>query len=154
MSYDLTNVNNFLSNLKDTNVEQPETTVVINSGDVVSNILRNETVKLSRLDHVTNELLNYVTDSKVIKNLDYKEKQNLLRTIIDIQNNSRDFIFRVAELSSKNTFLQEVLKLSQGPKEIIQSENGETYISSIDDETRKNLTELLRDVVNERVRNS
>jgi hypothetical protein len=152
--YNLNKVNNFLNNSNPEPLETPESNVVLNSGDVVKNILINETVKLGRLDYVTNELLNYITDSKTIKQLSYKEKQNLLKTITEIQTNSRDFIFKVAELSSKNSFLQEVLKMTQGEKEIIQSSNGETYISSIDDETRKNLSEILRDVVNERVRNS
>ena len=44
--------------------------------------------------------------------------------------------------------------MAQEPKELITSCNGETYISNIDEETRRNLTEILRDVVNERVRNS
>ena len=146
----LTRVNEFLS--KKEIVPSEETSVILNGPDTIKNILVNETLKLGRLEAVTNELLDYITDSKTMKNLSYKEKQNLLTTITNIQANSRDFIFRVAELSTKNTFLQEVLKMAQGPREIIQSESGEVYVSNIDDETRKNLTELLRDIVNERVR--
>lgn len=146
----LTKVNEFLS--KKEIVPSEETPIILNGPDTIKNILVNETLKLGRLEAVTNELLDYITDSKTMKNLSYKEKQNLLTTITNIQANSRDFIFRVAELSTKNTFLQEVLKMAQGPREIIQSESGEVYVSNIDDETRKNLTELLRDIVNERVR--
>lgn len=153
MNYKLTKVNNFLNNIQEQETVV-ESNIVLSGPDAIKNILINETVKLNRLENVTNELLNYLTDPKAIKQLSYKEKQNLLGTITDIQTNSRDFIFRVAELSAKNTFLQEVLRMAQEPREIITSCNGETYISSIDDETRKNLTEILRDVVNERVRNS
>ena len=153
MGNKLTKVNDFLNNIE----EEPEikqTNIVLSGPDAIKNILVNETLKLTRLESVTNELLNYLTDHKAIKQLTYKEKQHLLSTITDIQTNSRDFIFKVAELSSKNSFLQEVLKMAQEPKELITSCNGETYISNIDEETRRNLTEILRDVVNERVRNS
>lgn len=153
MGSKLTKVNDFLNNIDEAS-EIKQTNIVLSGPDAIKNILVNETLKLTRLESVTNELLNYLTDHKAIKQLTYKEKQHLLSTITDIQTNSRDFIFKVAELSSKNSFLQEVLKMAQEPKELITSCNGETYISSIDEETRRNLTEILRDVVNERVRNS
>lgn len=153
MSYKLTKVNNFLDSVEQDNIA-PETQVVLSGPDAIKNILVNETIKLNRLETITNELLNYLADSRAIKKLSYKEKQYLLTTITNIQANSRDFIFKVAEMSSKNAFLQEVLRVTQEPREIITSSNGETYISSIDDETRKNLTEILRDVVNERIRNA
>jgi hypothetical protein len=129
-----------------------ETSAVLNGPDTVKNILINETNKLNRLESVTNELLNYITDSNAIKRLTYKEKKSLLETITTIQNNTRDFIFRVAEVSAKNTFLQELLKTTQGPRQLVQSSNGEVYESNIDDHTRKQLTELLRDMVNDEVR--
>ena len=74
---------------------------------------------MNRLETITNELLNYLADSKAIKKLSYKEKQYLLTTITNIQDNSRDFILKVAEMSSKNAFLQEVLRVTQEPREII-----------------------------------
>ena len=148
----LNRVNEFLRN-QVTEVSK-ETSVVLNGPDAIKNILVNETVKLGKLEEVSNTLLNYLTDSKEIKRLSYKEKQNLLRTITEIQTNSRDFIFKVAELSSKNAFLQNVLKATQEPRQILTSSNGETYISNIDEDTRRNLTEILRDMVNERTRNS
>ena len=152
MSYNLSKVNEYLNQVPQ---ETEETTQVILSGqDSIKNILISETLKLQRLDGVANELLNYVTDSKQIRKLSYKEKQNLLKTICEIQTNSRDFIFKVAELSNKNAVLQQVLQMAQGPKEIVQSSSGEVYVSTIDDETRKNLSELLRDFINERARNS
>lgn len=153
MSYRLTKVNEFLNEVPKPN-EVAETQVVLSGPDAIKNILMNETNKLCRLENVTNILLDYITDPKAIKQLSYKEKQHLLNTITDIQNNSRDFIFKVAEMSSKNSFLQEVLKMAQEPNEIITSSNGETYVSSISDEARRNITEILRNVINERVRST
>ena len=153
MSKKLTRVNDFLQRIKkEDNITEND--VILSGPDVIKNILVNETIKLSKLESVSNELLAYLTDSKVMRQLSYKEKQNLLGMITDIQNNSRDFIFKVAELSNKNTFLKEVLKLAEEPKDIIVSENGETYISQIDDETRKNLSEILINIVNDRVTNT
>ena len=150
---DFLNVNNFLNSLEESD-QVKEVEVVMNDPDVVKNILLNEIVKVNRLESVTSELLNYITDSKAIKNLTYKEKQSLLRNIIEIQTNSRDFIFRAAELANKNEFLKKIMEVSYKPNQVIQSCNGESYISSIDDETRRDLTELLRDVINERCRNN
>lgn len=149
----LSKVNQFLQGMNEQN-NIMESNVVLSGPDAIKNILINETLKLGKLEKVSNELLNYLTDSKVIKKLSYKEKQYLFNQINTVQNNSRDFIFRVAELSNKNAFLQEVLKLAEGPKEILVSESGEKYISTIDDETRRNLSEILIDIVNERVANT
>ena len=123
----LSKVNQFLQDIQEK--DKPiENNIVLSGPDAIKNILINETIKLGRLENVSNELLNYLTDSKVIKKLSYKEKQYLFNQISDVQNNSRDFIFKVAELSNKNAFLQEVLKLAEGPKEILVSESGEKYI--------------------------
>jgi hypothetical protein len=150
----LSNVNNFMKKIEEAD-NQIETDIVLSGPDAIKNILVSETIKLSKLQSVSNELLSYLTDSKVIKQLSYKEKQNLFNTISNTENNSRDFIFRVAELANKNAFLQEVLKLAEKPKDqIITSENGETYITTIDDETRRNLSEIIRDVINDRVINT
>lgn len=141
----LRRVNNFLAEnaIKD---EQACNTV-LNGPDALKNILINETIKLNRLEQVSVQLINYLTEHNQLKKLSHKEKQSLLMDISEIQNNSRDFIFKVAELSSKNVFLQEILKLNQQTTHIETSVTGEKYLSSIDDDTRRNLTELLRTVV-------
>lgn len=146
----LDKVNAFLTNLETPKIQE-DNTVILSGPDAIRNILLNETVKLNKLEMVSNELLQYLTDSRVIRELSYKDKKSLFETISQVQNNSRDFIFRFAELSNKNTFLQEILKLANTPKEIITSENGETYVSTVDDDTRKHLSEILRDIVNDRV---
>lgn len=150
MSYKLTRINEFL-NKKDEVSEVKETGIILSGPDTVKNILINETIKLNKLECVSAELLNYITDSKIIKQLSYKEKQNLLRTITDIQINSRDFIFKVAEMSAKNEFLKEVLKLSRGTEKVI-SESGEVVESSITEEDRKHLSQIVRDFLNEETR--
>ena len=94
-----------------------------------------------------------LTDSKEIKKLSYKEKQGLLRDITAIKADSRDFMVRFAELSTKNELVREVIELAKEPKEVVTSENGQTYISKIDEETRKELSEMLRNVINDRIRN-
>lgn len=155
MNYKLTKVNEFLNSEIIPNEKDVETSTIITSGpDTIKNILVSETLKLQKLESASSELLSYLTDSKIMKRLSHKDKQSLLTTITSIQTNSRDFILRVAELSNKNKFLQEVLRMAQEPKTIIQSSEGETYISSIDEDTRRDLSELLRDLVHERVRNN
>ena len=148
--YNLSRVNKLLNDNKQE--VKNESGIIVSGPDTIKNILMNETLKLAKLEQVSNELLNYVTDSKVIKHLSYKEKQNLLKTVIEIQTNSRDFIFKVAELSSKNEFLKKVLELSQEPKEKVITSNGEVFESSIDENKRQQLTELLREVANNMVR--
>lgn len=149
----LDRVNEFL---KTTKVEEHRlaTDIVMNGSDTVKNILVNETIKINRLEKLTSSLLDYIGDEKAIKKLSYKDQQELLKTVSMIQNSSRDFIFKVAELSAKNEFIKKVLEVTNQPNEVITSSSGEKYISTIDEETRKNLTEVLRDMVNENIRNS
>ena len=149
MDYKLTKVNEFLKKKEEQVPEVKETGIILNGPDTIKNILINETIKLNKLEQVSAELLSYLTDSKAMKKLSRKEQQSLLRDIVTIQTNSRDFIFKVAELSSKNEFLKKILDLTQGPREVVISENGEVFESSIDDKDRKRLAEILRDAMND-----
>ena len=152
MDYKLTKVNECLKKKEEQVPEVKETGIILNGPDTIKNILINETIKLNKLEQVSAELLTYLTDSKAMKKLSRKEQQSLLRDIVTIQTNSRDFIFKVAELSSKNEFLKKILDLTQGPKEVVISENGEVFESSIDEKDRKRLAEILRDVMNDKTR--
>lgn len=152
MNYKLTKVNEFLKKKEEQVPEVKETGIILNGPDTIKNILINETIKLNKLEQVSAELLNYLTDSRAMKKLTRKEQQSLLRDIVAIQTNSRDFIFKVAELSTKNEFLKKILELSQGTKEMVISEDGEVFESSISEEERKKLAEILRDVMNDRTR--
>ena len=109
-------------------------------------------MKASKLEMVSDELIRYLTDSKAIKQLSYKEKQNLLKDVTAIKADSRDFMVRFAELSTKNALVAKVIEMAEGDKPLIQSESGEVYTSSIDDGTRKELSELLRTIINDRLR--
>lgn len=148
--YDLSRVNNLLN--KKEEVAPQETGIILSGPDTIKNILVNETIKLNKLEQVEAELINYLTDSREMRKLSRKEQQSLLRDIVSIQTNSRDFIFKVAEMSHKNEFLKQVLELAQGPKEVVVSESGEVFESSITEDDRKHLTELVRDILNDQTR--
>lgn len=153
MDYKLDKVNRFLT--KKQMEQQPtaqESSIILNGPDTIKNILINETIKLNKLEQVSGELINHLTDSKEMKRLPRKEQQSLLRDVVAMQTNSRDFIFRVAEMSSKNEFLKQVLELAKGPKEVVLSENGEVFESSITDSDRRHLDEVLRNMLNDQTR--
>lgn len=146
----LTRINDYLA--KQPPAIPEETEVVLNGPDTMRNILINETVKLSKLEQVSNELIADITDPNVRRLMNQKEKQNLLRLVQEVEKDSRDFIFKVAEMSTKNSFLNEVLKIAQNPTEVVISEDGTVYKSSITEEQRNDLTILLRDILNEQTR--
>lgn len=150
MGFRLTKINKLLDN----NLPEvkPENNIIVNGKETIKNILVNETIKLSKLEQVSNELLADITDIKVRRTMTQKEKQNLLRLVQEVEKDSRDFIFRVAEMSTKNAVLNEILKLAQNGTERVVSENGEVFDSSITEEQRKDLTILLRDILNEQTR--
>lgn len=144
----LERVNKFLQERKS---EMPQE-VVLQGPDTIKNIIAFETQKLAFLENINSHLLAQVADIKTINKLSYKEKQQLLRFLTDIQNDSRDFILNVAALCSKNQFLEQVLKLSTMDTITVESDNGETFESVISEERRKELTEMLRDAINDRAR--
>ena len=147
----LTRVNEFL-NKKQEISENKETEIILNGPDTIKNIFLNELIKLNKLEEVSGTLINYLTEDKTMKNLSHKEKQSLLRDITVIQTNSRDFIFKVAELSTKNEFIKKLLDITQTKTEKVISENGEIIQSSISEDDRKTLTRLLVDLVNDRTK--
>lgn len=148
----LDRVNKFLSEQN----KQPEkdAEIIVSGPDCIKNIFVSEAMKAAKLEIVSDELINYLTDSKAMRNLSYKEKQGLLRDVTAIKADSRDFMVRFAELSTKNELVKKVIEMAEGPKELVKSENGEVYVSKIDEETRKDLSELLRNVINDRIRNN
>ena len=151
MDYKLDKVNQFLSK-KDENIKPVENNIILNGPDTLKNILFNETLKLNKLENVSNQLLDYLTDSKEMKRLSRKEQQSLLRDIVAIQTNSRDFIVKMAEMATKNEVVRQVIQLSKGPKEIVISENGEVFDSSITETDRRRLEDLLRTMLDDKTR--
>ena len=146
----LEKINNFLKNIEIKSAPAEE--IVLQGPDTLRNILEHETQKLAFLEQVNSALLYQVANPKVIKKLSYKEKKELLRFLSDIQNDSRNFIINMASLCAKNSFFDEVLKLSKAPTVTVVSDNGETFESLITEERRKELTEMLRDEINTRAR--
>lgn len=150
---ELDRVNKFLQNEKN-NIVPLQNEIIVSGPDTLRSIMYNETNKLNKLEMASNILLDYICDAKQIKALTYKEKQQTLRLIADMANNSRDFMIKMAELSSKNEFLKELLNQATKTKETVISENGEVFETLIDEDARKLLSEMVRNVVNERVRGS
>lgn len=150
----LERVNKFLAQSNSNPDLEQQSEILVSGPDCIKNIFISEAMKTAKLEMVSDELIKYITDSKAIKQLTYKEKQNLLKDITAIKADSRDFMIRFAELSTKNTLVQKVLEMAEGNTSLVKSESGEIYQSSIDEDTRKELSELLRNVINDRIRDN
>lgn len=144
----LTRVNEFL---KKNEVAIPqESGIVLNSADAIKNIVMSEIMDIARLDKISDELITYL--SKDLKRQTRKEQQSFLRDVEWIKSNKRDFVFRVAQETNKNQFLNKIFTLASQPKEKVISENGEVFESSITEENRLQLSELIRDILDEKTR--
>lgn len=144
----LTRVNEFL---KKNEVTIPqESGIVLNSADAIKNIVMSEIMDIARLDKISDELITYL--SKDLKRQTRKEQQSFLRDVEWIKSNKRDFVFRVAQETNKNQFLNKIFTLASQPKEKVISENGEVFESSITEENRLQLSELIRDILDEKTR--
>ena len=144
----LTRVNEFL---KKNEVTIPqESGIVLNSADAIKNIVMSEIMDIARLDKISDELITYL--SKDLKRQTRKEQQSFLRDVEWIKSNKRDFVFRVAQETNKNQFLNKIFTLASQPKEKVISENGEIFESSITEENRLQLSELIRDILDEKTR--
>ena len=152
MGYKLTKVTEFLNKKEEVENKPQENTLILNGPDTLKNILLNETLKLNKLEHVENQLIEYLTDSKEMKKLSRKEQQSLLRDIVAIQTNSRDFIVKMAEMATKNSVIKQIIEISSGPKEVVISENGEVFESSISEQDRRRLDDVLRNMLDDRTR--
>lgn len=124
----------------------------VDGANVLKSMLASEINKVNKLDVAINSLIDYLLNPKSLKYLPEKEKESRLKTAVEIQTNSRNFIAKVAELSSKNALMQEVLRMSTKKSEVVMSESGEIYTSRITDDERKQVTEVLRNIINDRVR--
>ena len=111
----LTRVNEFL---KKNEVAIPqESGIVLNSADAIKNIVMSEIMDIARLDKISDELITYL--SKDLKRQTRKEQQSFLRDVEWIKSNKRDFVFRVAQETNKNQFLNKIFTLASQPKEKI-----------------------------------
>lgn len=144
----LTRVNEFLK--KNEVAISQESGIVLNSADAIKNIVMSEIMDIARLDKISDELITYL--SKDLKRQTRKEQQSFLRDVEWIKSNKRDFVFRVAQETNKNQFLNKIFTLASQPKEKVISENGEVFESSITEENRLQLSELIRDILDEKTR--
>lgn len=139
---ELNRVNQFLANL-----EPPkENDIILNGADVTKNIVVSEIMDIARLTKISQELLSYL--SKDMKNLSRKEQQSFWRDVEAVNARKEDFIFKIAQETSKNEFMNKVFNMASQPTEKVISENGEVYESSITDEQRNQLSALLVDLMN------
>lgn len=143
-------VNNYLQKRKEEISIPQDNGIILNSPDTIKNIVINEITDIARLESISDELITYL--SKDLKRQSRKDQQSFLRDVEMIKSNKRDFIFRVAQETNKNDFLNKIFNLATQPKETIISEDGTVYESSITDEDRKNLQTLLIDIVNDKTR--
>lgn len=139
-------VNNFLSNLEETS----ETDVVLNGSEVVKNIVVSEIMDINRLSQLSKELLTCL--SKDIKRLSRKEQQSFWRDVEAVNARKEDFVFKIAQETNKNEFMNKIFNMAAQPKEKVISENGEVFESSVSNETRNQLTALLVDMLNDSTR--
>ena len=147
--YNLSRVNDLL-NKKDEVITNQETEIMFNGPDVMKNILYNELVKQSRLNQISDELIGHL--SKDISKQTRKEQQSFWRDVEAVRANSRDFTLRFIQEGNKSAFFKDIIKLAKEPQETVISENGEVLDSSITDDKRKYLADLVFDMLNEQTR--
>lgn len=146
----LEKINKLLDKVRET--KPAENSIVLQGPDTIKNIVEYETQKLAFLEQVNSSLLAQITNPAVMRKLSYKEKQHLLKFLCEMQKDSRDFILNVASLCTKNQFLGQILKMSTMDTVTVVSDSGETFQSLITEDRRKELTEMLRDAINDRAR--
>lgn len=144
----LNRVNEFLK--RNEIVVSNDSDIILNSPDTIKNIVVSEILDIAKLDKISDELISYL--SKDLKRQSRKDQQSFLRDVEMIKSNKRDFVFRVAQETNKNEFLNKIFNLASQPKQTVISENGEVFESSITEENRAQLSELIRDILNEKTR--
>lgn len=144
----LNRVNEFLK--RNEIVVSNDSGIILNSPDTIKNIVVSEILDIAKLDKISDELISYL--SKDLKRQSRKDQQSFLRDVEMIKSNKRDFVFRVAQETNKNEFLNKIFNLASQAKQTVISENGEVFESSITEENRAQLSELIRDILNEKTR--
>lgn len=144
----LTRVNEFLK--KNEVIVPQENNVILNGPDTIKNIVVSEIIDIGKLDKISDELISYL--SKDLKRQSRKDQQSFLRDVETIKANKRDFVFKVAQETTKNEFLTKVFALASQPTETVISENGEVFESSISAEEKTHLRNLLIDFLNDQTR--
>lgn len=139
-------VNQFLNNLEPV----PETEVVLDGTEVMKSILVSEVKDISRLSNLSSELLNHL--SKDIKSLSRKEQQYFWKDVESVLARKEDWFFKVAQESNKSGFIQKIIDIANKPNEKVITEDGEVFDSSITEDNRVQLSNLLIDLLNDNSR--
>lgn len=114
-------------------------------------ILSNEMNKCLLLDNLEKVFISDLTKATKMRTMTEKQKQSLMMDVHSILCDSREFVFKAAELHSKDGFMQKVVdKVIDATSECTVTESGqEVYKSDISDEVRSSLSKLIRAQIND-----
>ena len=139
-------VNKYLNQLEPINEQE----VILDGSEVMKSILVSEVRDINRLSNLSSELLTYL--SKDIKKLPRKEQQYFWKDVETVLARKEDWFFKVAQESNRSEFVQKILDMASKPSEKVIAEDGEVIDSSITEENRVQLSNLLVDLLNDQVR--
>lgn len=142
----LNRVNKFLSNMEDVTPAE----IVLDGADVMKNILVSEVTDISRLSKLSSELLDQL--SKDVKKLSRKEQQYFWKDVESVLARKEDWFFKVTQEANKNGLVNKILDIANKPTEKVITEDGVVFESSITDESRVQLSNLLIDILNDKTR--
>ena len=141
-----------ISKEKETSVAptNPQDIIYTGDSDVLKSMFLGEHQKMSYLRNINWQLLKSLTDPKRLASLTEKERFQFLSFFNQMEKESRNFELAVMELCAKNSWAEKLFKLQE--QEEKPTEVKTTYVPEISEERRKELTEMLRDKINETVR--
>lgn len=139
-------VNKFLNNLEPAS----ENEIILDGTEVMKRILVSEVQDINRLSNLSSELLGYL--SKDIKSLSRKEQQYFWKDVESVLARKEDWFFKVAQESNKSGFIQKIIDIANKPNEKVITEDGEVFDSSITEDNRVQLSNLLIDLLNDNTR--
>lgn len=141
----LNKVNEYLANLQPITEEN-----IINGPEAIKNIAISNLIDIGRLHKIEDELITVL--GKDIKKLSRKEAQYLLRDIDAVSARKENSTLDLFKEVNKNEFANKVFNTLSGKTETVISESGEIVESSIPEDTRVHLSNLLVDLLNDRTR--
>lgn len=142
----LSKVNDFLSNIE----EVPANEIILDGAEVMKNILVSEVTDISRLSKLSSELLDQL--SKDVKKLSRKEQQYFWKDVEAVLARKEDWFFKVTQEANKNGLVNKIIDIANKPTEKVITEDGVVFESSITEENRTQLSNLLIDILNDQTR--
>lgn len=142
----LNKVNDFLANIEPVASNE----LILDGSNVMKNILVSEVSDIARLSNLSSTLLNYL--EKDIKNLSRKEQQIFWKDVESVLARKEDWFLKVTQEATKNEFVNKIIDISNKPKETVITEDGTIFESSITEENRTHLSNLLVDLLNDKTR--